>query len=109
MSRNDVTIINIETDQELTLDEICEACTITKDFVVELYDYGALDPKGISIEVWRFSPEHIQKVKTILRLQNDLDVNLSGALLAVDLMQQIEDMQNRIDILESQVDLHKKI
>ncbi len=93
-------IIIVETDPELSLEEICQACHITHDFLFELLEYGAIEPKGVSQESWRFEVQHLHRIQRVLHLQEDLEVNLSGAILACDLLEQIDEMQARIQFLE---------
>lgn len=103
MAGKDITILSIEAQFELSFDELCEACHVSPDFIRELIEYGAIEPRGISIEVWRFNPDHMRRIQTVKRLQNDLDVNLAGAVLVVDLMDQIEEMRAQIEFLEKHV------
>lgn len=99
----EITILSIEAQSELSLDELCEACHVTHDFIHELIEYGAIEPQGISIEVWRFNPEHLRRIQTVKRLQQDLEVNLAGAALAIDLMDQIEQLRSQIELLEKHI------
>jgi chaperone modulatory protein CbpM len=108
MARKDITILSIEAQSELNLDELCEACHVTYDFIHELVEYGAIEPRGISIEVWRFNPDHVRKIQTVKRLQEDLEVNLPGAALAIELMDQIQEMRTQLELLEKHISMGKK-
>lgn len=103
MAGKDITVLSIEAQSELSLDELCEACHVTHEFIHELIEYGAIEPKGISIEVWRFNPEHMQRIQTVKRLQSDLEVNLPGAALAIDLMDQIEELRSQLELLQKHI------
>jgi len=100
MVKKDLTIIAIEAEPELSLEELCETCHITPDFICELIEYGTLEPKGIALETWRFDTRHLQRIQRVLRLQHDLGINMAGAALAMDLMDQIEKLQAQIELLE---------
>jgi len=100
MPKTEMMIIQIETDPELTLEEVCQACQISPDFVAELVAYGAIDPKGHTVDVWRFDAQHLRRIRRVLHLQQDLEVNLPGAVLAIDLMEQIEELQAQVELLE---------
>lgn len=108
MAGKDITMVSIEAQSELSFDELCEACHVSPDFIRELIEYGAIEPQGISIEVWRFNPEHMRRIQTVKRLQHDLDVNLPGAALAIDLMDQIEAMQVQLELLEKYMFMSSK-
>lgn len=99
-ANKDITILSIEVQSELNLEELCEACCVSQDFICELVEYGAIEPTGISADMWRFSPEHVRKIKTVQNLQQDLEVNLPGAALAIDLLDQIERMRMQLMMFE---------
>lgn len=103
MAQKDYAIITIESDMEFSLQEFCEACHRSPDFIYELVEYGAIDPQGYSVEAWRFNASQLQRIRRMLRLQEDLEVNLAGAVLAVDLMEKIDELQAQVEILQKHV------
>ncbi len=107
-SKKDLTVVTLEADPELSLDELCETCQITTNFICELVEYGTLEPKGVSIEVWRFDTRHLQRIQRVLRLQHDLEINLAGAALAMDLMDQIEQLKAQVELLEKSLKLGER-
>ncbi len=109
MAGKDITVLSMEAQSELSLDELCEVCHVTHEFIQELIEYGALEPEGISIEVWRFNPNHMHRIQVIKRLQNDLEVNLPGAALAIDLLDQLETMRSQLELLEKHVLMGRKL
>lgn len=92
--------MTIEDEPDLSLDELCEACQITPDFIIELIEYGSIEPKGVSVESWRFDMQQLRRIRQVLRLQHDLEVNLAGAILAIDLMDRIEELQTQVELLK---------
>jgi chaperone modulatory protein CbpM len=94
-----VTTISVEEFPELTLDELCAACDISPDFIEEILDYGVIEATD-ALEDMRFNESDLRRIKTILRLQNDLEINVAGAALVLDLIEEIEDLRSRIDVLE---------
>jgi chaperone modulatory protein CbpM len=91
---------NIEANPELTLDELCSACNVTPEFVEQLVEYGIIELDNEPIETHRFEPEHLRRVRTIVHLQRDLEVNLPGAAVVIDLMDEIEEMRAKIEMME---------
>jgi chaperone modulatory protein CbpM len=100
MAKKDLTIVSLEADPELSLEELCETCHITPRFICELVEYGTLEPRGVSIEMWRFDTGHLRRIQRVLRLQHDLEINLAGAALAIDLMDQIDQLKAQVALLE---------
>lgn len=100
MAKNSLVVISIEEHPELTLSELCTACHVTPEFVQELIGYGAIEPRGSSIETWRFDADHLRRIRAILRLEHDLEINHAGAALVLDLMNEMKRMQTRLEVLE---------
>jgi chaperone modulatory protein CbpM len=57
---------------------------------------GVLIPEGPTPETWRFSAVAIKRIQVTRRLQNDLQVNLAGAALALDLLDEIDELRSRL-------------
>lgn len=100
MTKRELIIISVERDLEFSLEELCQLCEITPDFIQELIDYGTIEANQYPLAALRFNSEHVRLIRRILHLEQDLQVNLPGALLAIDLKNEIERMQMEIDILK---------
>ena len=83
----------------VTLAELCRACDIHAEWVMALVDEGILDPVDRK-PTWRFSGNSLRRAMTIKHLQRDLQVNLAGAALALDLLDEINRLRNRLSVLE---------
>ncbi len=86
----------IEQDMEFTVEELCRSCMLQLDRVVELVQEGVLDPSSGSYTQWRFKASSIRRVRTAMRLQRDLGVNLAGAALALELLNRIAELESRL-------------
>lgn len=90
----------IEEETLISLDELCEQCTVRVEEVVTLVREGILDPADGAPEAaragsWQFHITSVRRVRTVVRLQRDLGVNLPGAALALELLDRIEELQRR--------------
>jgi chaperone modulatory protein CbpM len=90
-----------EEPSELTLAEVCRACAVQTEFIVELVEEGVLTPVGREPQRWRFTYAHLRRVRVATRLQRDLGVNLAGAALALELLEEIEALRARLQVLGS--------
>lgn len=79
----------------ITIDDLCRICTVETETVSLLVSEGILDPIGDDQAHWEFRADALRRVKTVKHLQRDLGVNLPGAALALDLMEQIEALKRR--------------
>jgi len=99
---NDEILKGLLLDDEclLSLAELSRACAMHAEWVMELVDEGALEPQGLEISHWRFTAPALHRARTIKHLQRDLGVNLSGAALVVDLLEEIQNLQQQLQRLE---------
>jgi len=80
----------LDEDLTLTLREVCEVCGVEEVSVVEMVREGIADPLDPEAGSWKFSGLAVTRIRTAHRLQRDLRVNLAGAALALDLLEEIE-------------------
>jgi len=88
-----------EEPTELTLAEVCRASAVQTEFIFELVEEGVLAPVGQEPQRWRFTCSHLRRVQVASHLQRDLGVNLAGAALALDLLEEIETLRARLQVL----------
>ncbi|HEX5420566.1 MAG TPA: chaperone modulator CbpM [Gammaproteobacteria bacterium] len=81
---------------ELTLGELCRACEVSAERVLALVEEGVIDPEGPEVSRWRFRAISIRRVRWAVSLQRDLGVNSAGAALAVDLLEELEALRERL-------------
>jgi chaperone modulatory protein CbpM len=97
------TLIGILLDEqaELSLHELCHACSTSTEWVIELVDEGVLEPIGQDHSHWRFSGTSLLRARAAMRMQQDLQINLAGVALALDLMEEMDAMRERLRRLET--------
>ncbi|MGZ6005699.1 MAG: chaperone modulator CbpM [Candidatus Saccharimonadales bacterium] len=83
-------------DDSLTLEQLCDACDVQTDWVISLVEESIIEPQGDEIHVWRFSGACLVRVRSALRLHHDLGVNLAGIALALDLMEELENLRAQL-------------
>jgi chaperone modulatory protein CbpM len=75
---------------EFSLTGLCAACRVSEELVVEIVAEGIVEPLGGDRAQWRFTGVALARVQRVLRLQQDFGVNLPGAALALDLLEELE-------------------
>ena len=88
---------------ELTLVELCEACGVHAERLIEMIQEGVLEPQGVAPASWRFDALALERVRITMRLQRDLDLNLAGAALVLDLLDELHSLRHRVALLERQL------
>lgn len=77
----------------LGISEICALCRVENELIFEMVNEGLLIPEGTSPETWRFNGMAIKRIQVTVRLQNDLRVNLPGAALVLDLLDELDELR----------------
>ncbi len=90
----------LEEDAELSMQELCSACGLSEQQVVELVEHGVIDPLGGEPAQWRFVGVSLRRVRITRNLQRDLGVNTPGAALALELLEELERLRARLRRLE---------
>lgn len=95
-----ITGILVEDTTEFTLGELSRACGQPAEWLLALVEEGVIEPLGADPARWHFPGQCLRRVHIIQRLQSDLGVNLAGAALALELLEEVEALRNRIARLE---------
>lgn len=73
----------------LHVDELCARLCVERRWIVELVELGALEPRaGHEPAAWDFLAAEVPRLRAITRLVEDLGVNLAGAALIVELVEE---------------------
>lgn len=104
MARETIPVL-IDELQRLTLEEFCEFVQADKHVVVEMVEFGILEPQGKNIARWEFTYIQMERFRKAQRLLNDLHLNLSGVALSLELLDQLKILRQEIQKLEHQLEL----
>lgn len=86
----------LDEDCSLSLDDLTHSCEVQTTWIIELVDEGILEPLGDPQEGWRFSADCLLKARMVNHLQRDLGVNIAGAALVLELMDEVEFLRARL-------------
>jgi chaperone modulatory protein CbpM len=84
-----------ETDL-LTVEELSRICAVDERHIVELVDEGVISVVEVGTLRWRFSGTALRRTRLALRLERDLELNLAGVALALDLMEEVERLRREL-------------
>lgn len=93
-----------EVIEHLTIDDLCRTCGLKVEWVAELVDHGILEPAGTDAGKWLFESTSITTVWKVQRLQQDLEINLSGIALVLSLVEEKARLQYRLQQLQGVID-----
>ena len=80
--------------------EICQLCRIDLDAMMELAALGVVEPRETVPGEWQVQAKALPRLRVVGRLMQDLGVNVSGAALAVELIEARRELEGRIRALE---------
>ena len=86
----------VEEEIHLSLAQLCQACDASEAHVVAWVLEGAIEPSGETQQDWRFTGSALRRARLALRLTRDLEVNAAGVALALDLLDEIAELQARL-------------
>jgi len=88
----DEALLGILVDESalLSIDDLCRICAIERSHVVEFVEEGVLEVAALDAQEWRFRVGALRRARIAARLQRDLELNMMGVALALDLMDEIE-------------------
>jgi chaperone modulatory protein CbpM len=84
----------------LSVTQVCRASQIDFDVVIELAELGLVTPRGSEPQEWQVSAGELVRLRTAARLMRDLGVNVTGAALAVELLEARRELEVRLRALE---------
>lgn len=87
----------VEEEIRFTLVELCRSSHVPEEEVRAWVIEGLLQPTGDRPEDWRFAGSSLRRARTALRLSRDLEVNLAGIALALDLLDEIAALRSRLE------------
>jgi chaperone modulatory protein CbpM len=91
----------MEEDVEMTLAELCSVCDLSAEQVFGLVEHGVVEPRGRQPSRWYFRGVSVRRIRCAQRLERDLGVNIAGAALALDLLEELERLRMRLRRFEN--------
>lgn len=86
----------VEECVQLSLFELCRACSADTHEVMMLVDAGVLEPLGSEPAEWRFDGGSLRRTHVALRLARELGIEPCGLALVLDLLDQIDSLRARL-------------
>jgi chaperone modulatory protein CbpM len=80
----------------ISIEDLCRICAIERSHVVEFVEEGVLEVAPVDTSDWRFRGGALRRARMAVRLQRDLELNMVGVALALDLMDEIERLRREI-------------
>ncbi len=95
-SENQALLGTLLDDSMLTLEDLSRLCAVDQRHIVALVEEGVLSAVTVSTQ-WQFSGSALRRARLAVRLERDLEVNLAGVALALDLLDEIEQLRRELN------------
>jgi chaperone modulatory protein CbpM len=84
----------------LAVETLCRLCGLKLEALIELAELGVVAPRGYAPANWELPATSLPTLRTVGRLMRDLDVNVSGAAVVVELLETQRRLERRLLELE---------
>ncbi len=88
----------VENEVHMSIVELSHASRTPQELIMSWVSEGVLSPAGSSPEDWRFSGDSLRRAKTAAHLTHDLELNVPGVALALDLLDEIAQLRTRLNL-----------
>src|SRR5277367_4437202 len=80
----------------LSIQDLSRMCAVDERHIVEFVEEGVLSVVTVSSE-WRFTGDALRRARLALRLERDLELNLAGVALAVELLEELAQLRRELN------------
>lgn len=91
----------------IKLDIICTNYHINRDLVLEFYDFGFVEIHTIEPDEYLHNKD-IAKLEQVLNFYRELDINLPGIEVIMELLQKLDDLQSELNSAKRQLEIHRR-
>jgi chaperone modulatory protein CbpM len=80
----------------LTVRDLSRMCAVEERHIVEFVEEGVLNVIEIDTTEWHFTGAALRRARLALRLERDLEINLAGVALALELMDELQRLRREL-------------
>lgn len=78
---------------ELDMKEFCQVVDMPPAYVIEIVEHGILEPQGKKPDEWLFDTYSLSVAKRAAKLHHDLAMEWDGVALALELLDELEQVR----------------
>lgn len=100
MSKATVMVGVLVDDYSVSFVEVCEGYNISEQQLLEILEHGLISAIETPNRQLEFDREMVLRICRALRLQDDLGLNAAGVVLALELLDELDNVHQELDILK---------
>ena len=81
----------------LTVKDLSRMCSVEERHIVEFVEEGVLSVVEMNATEWHFTGTALRRARLALRLERDLEINLAGVALALELIEELERLRRELN------------
>jgi chaperone modulatory protein CbpM len=81
----------------LTVKDLSRMCAVEERHIVEFVEEGVLSVVEMNATEWHFTGTALRRARLALRLERDLEINLAGVALALELIEELERLRRELN------------
>ena len=95
-------IVGVLVDEETSISfvDICDNCDISEGELLDMLEHGLIPSIDVPTRELAFNRDMLNRIITAYRLQADLGINPAGVVLALELMDELEYLNQELDIVK---------
>ena len=90
----------VDETTEISIEQLSIFCSVRRERIVSLVEEGVLEPlerrRSRRADEWRFAGDSLKRAARAIRLQRELDIDISALGLVLDLLEEIEALRRRL-------------
>ena len=94
----------MDTHTEISFVEVCQTFQVSEAFLTELIEHGLFKPSGTNIKKLTFDYHTVSRIQSAKRMQQDLGINTAGVVLALELLEELQQVRDELTILRRLID-----
>ena len=98
-----ITAILIDDDASLTFVEVCQRYSLSESMLRQMIEHGLFPEACIRVKATRFDAPKLARVHSASRLRHDLGVNVPGVVLALELLDELQELRQEVRILQRHI------
>ncbi len=80
----------------LTIEDLSRMCNVEERHIVEFVEEGVLNVVDVR-SGWHFTGDALRRARLAVRLERDLELNLAGVALALDLIEELQQLRRELE------------
>lgn len=104
MSKTTVMVGVLVDDYSVSFIEVCEGYNISEQQLLEILEHGLISSIETPNRQLEFDREMLLRIRRALRLQEDLGLNAAGVVLALELLDELDNVNQELDILKKHLE-----